>query len=280
MKNIAPIFLLLFLWGACSTPKDITYFQEGNEILEEQASQMKNYIDPVIKEGDVLTIVVSSIDPTAVATFNLPLVSFVREDGSTNVRSSTTGVRDLGSSQAMQTYTVSVNGNINFPVLGLVQIAGLRKQEAIAMLQDKIKNYVKEPIVNINIINYKVTVLGEVNKPGSYTINTDRVSILDALGYAGDMTIYGDRKDVKIIRDINGVKQVFVFDLTRSDFLIDPNFYMQQNDILYVEPNDKRKKTAQYSQTEQFSLSVVTAIASITSVIASVVISIISITNK
>lgn len=179
----------------------------------------------------------------------------------------------------MQTYTVNVSGYINFPILGNIKISGMRKQDAIQLLQEKLKAYVKDPIVNLNIINYKITVLGEVRIPGSYTIGTDRVSILDALGYAGDMTIYGDRTNVKVIRDLNGKKQIFVFDLTRSDFLVDPNFYLQQNDVLYIEPNNKRKKGSQYSETEQFKLSVVTATASIISVVASVIVSIVSISK-
>ncbi|WP_087880545.1 polysaccharide biosynthesis/export family protein [Parabacteroides sp. Marseille-P3160] len=273
--------ILAYSLIACSTPKDIAYFQGGNDLREEQITQMKNYIDPMIKEGDVLTIAVSSTDPLAVAPFNLPLVSFVKEGiviGSSGSATGT-GTKDIGASQAMQTYTVNVSGYINFPILGNIKISGMRKQDAIQLLQEKLKAYVKDPIVNLNIINYKITVLGEVRIPGSYTIGTDRVSILDALGYAGDMTIYGDRTNVKVIRDLNGKKQIFVFDLTRSDFLVDPNFYLQQNDVLYIEPNNKRKKGSQYSETEQFKLSVVTATASIISVVASVIVSIVSISK-
>lgn len=282
VMKLVSVVLFAFLMGACSVPKDIAYFQEGNDITEEQIAQMKNYIDPLIKVGDVLTIAVSSTDPLAVAPFNLPLVSFVKEGtviGNT-IGASSSGSKDIAASQAMQTYTVNANGYINFPVLGEIKISEMRKQDVINLLQDRIRDFVKDPIVNLNIINYKVTVLGEVNKPGSYTIGTDRISLLDALGYAGDMTIYGDRKDVKVIRDINGKKQIFVYDITRSDFLVDPNFYLQQNDVVYVEPNSKRKKNSRYSQSEQFTLSVVTAVASVCSVLASVVVSIVSITNK
>lgn len=269
--------LFIILMGACSVPKNITYFQEGNDITAEQIAQMKNYIDPMIKVGDVLTIAVSSTDPLAVAPFNLPLVSFVKEGGvvsNSTTGNASAGSKDIGASQAMQTYTVNASGYINFPVLGELKIADMKKQDAIQMIENKIHKYVKDPIVNLNIINYKVTVLGEVSRPGSYSIGTDRVSILDALGYAGDMTIFGDRKNVKVIRDINGVKQIIEYDLTGSDFLVDQNFYLQQNDVVYVEPNDKRKKNSRYSQTEQFTLSVVTAVVSVCSTLTSIILAI------
>lgn len=262
------IFFVLFL-AACSVPKDITYFQTGTEITAEQIENMKNYIDPIIKEGDILAITVSAIDPTAVAPFNLPLVSFVRD----GVVANSTGTKDVTASQAMQTYTVDATGIINFPVIGKVRIAGMKKGQVISMLEEKISAYVQNPIVNINISNYKVTVLGEVTRPGSYPVTSDRVSLLDALGYAGDMTIYGERSNVKVIRDTRGVKEVITFDLTKGDLLSDPNFYLQQNDVVYVEPNMKRKKNSRYSQREQFTLSVITAIASISSIILSAVIS-------
>lgn len=268
-KFLLVSFLAILLTGACSTPKNITYFETGNDLSLEQMDMMKNYIDPTLKEGDVLAIAISAIDPAAVAPFNLPLVSFVQN----GVVANATGTKDVTASQAMQTYTINAQGEINFPVIGRLKIAGMKKGEAIALLEEKISSYVDDPIVNMNISNYKVTVLGEVNRPGSFPVTSDRVSLLDALGYAGDMTIYGNRKNVKIIRDTRGIKDVIVFDLTNSDLLANPNFYLQQNDVVYVEPNSKRKKNSQYSQTEQFGLSVVTATASICSIILSAVIS-------
>lgn len=271
-----------FILTSCAIPKDITYFQKGNDVTAEQVARMKNYIDPQIKVGDVLTIVVAAENPDAVAPFNLPLVSFMRESGVSSTSSSqqaTAGSKELGSSQAMQTYTVDAEGYINFPVIGEFKIAGLKKREAIKALEEKISASVEKPIVNINIINFKITVLGEVNRPGSFTISTDRVSVLDALGYAGDLTIYGCRTNVKLVRDINGVKDIHIFDLTKSDFLVDPYFYLQQNDVVYVEPNDKRKKNSEYSQTDQFRLSVVTAIATVCSVLTSFVVTIVSLSK-
>lgn len=272
--NLLSIIFFTALFAACTAvPKDIAYFQTVNDLTKEELAMMKNYADPTIKEGDVLTIAVSATDPLAASSFNLPLVSFVK-DGTTQI--TTSGTRDIAASQAMQTYTVNVNGEINFPVLGKVKIAGMRKQDVVLLLEKEISKYIKKPIVNLNISNYKVTVLGEVNRPGNYPITTDRVSILDALGYAGDMTIYGNRKEVKVIRDANGIKEIIFYDLTGSDFFTDENFYLQQNDVVYVKPNDRRMKNSRYSQTDQYNLSLVSTMVSTLSVITSVIVSLIA----
>ena len=262
----------LILFNSCGAPKDIAYFQNEGQLTPEAMEKMKNYLDPTIKEGDELTIVVASNDPNSVTPFNLPLVSFVRSTAASSSSNASTQATNVAATQSMQTYLVDVAGEINFPVIGHIKIAGLKKREATQFLENKISSYVKDPIVNINIINYKITILGEVNRPGSYTITTDRVSLLDALGYAGDLTIYGNRTNIKMIRDVNGTKQIHLFDISKSDFLADPSFYLQQNDVIYVEPNPRRKKVSQYSQTDQFRLQIVTAAATVCSVITSLVV--------
>lgn len=268
--------ICILLLNACSTPKNISYFQDANDLTKEQLAQMQQDYVPKIMNGDVLTITVSSIDPVAVAPFNLPIVSFPkREEGNT-----IPGGQNVGSSQIMQTYTVDSEGCINYPVIGKIKVAGLTKQEVITLLEKKISTYVKDPIVNVQIINFKVTVLGEVLKPGTYNVNTERVTILDALGLASDLTIYGDRKNVMVVRDNNGKMEIAHFDLTKSDMFTSPYFYLQQNDIVYVDPNSKRKQAAKYSQSEQFNLSVITAVISSLSVIASVITTFIAIKNR
>lgn len=272
--KFAPLALFLYLFCACSVPKNITYFQDSNNPDRKSAMLEGNQYVPRICSGDLLTITVSAIDPSAVAPFNLPAVTFAKQ-----TEQMFNGTKEIGASQAMQSYTVDSNGFINFPVLGKIQLSGKTKQEAVTLLENKISEQVNDPIVNIQIINFKVTVLGEVTKPGSYPVNSDRVTVLDALGLASDMTIHGDRTNVKIIRDNAGKQEVVVFDLTKSDFFTSPYYYLQQNDIVYVEPNDKQKKQSRYSQTDQVDLSVITAITSSISVIASVIVSIIAI-NK
>jgi polysaccharide export outer membrane protein len=272
--KFVPLALFLYLLCACSAPKGITYFQDLDDPNKKPAALKYNQYVPKICTGDLLTITVSALDPAAVAPFNLPVVTFAKQ-----TEQMFNGTKEIGSSQAMQTYTVDSDGSINFPVIGKVQLAEKTKREAVDLLQNKISELVKEPIVNIQIINYKVTVIGEVLKPGSYPVNSDRVTVLDAIGMANDLTIYGNRENVKVIRDNNGKQDVVTFDLTKSDFFSSPYFYLQQNDIVYVEPNDKRKKQSRYSQTDQVDLSVITAITSSISVIASVIVSIIAV-NK
>lgn len=265
--KIALIFYLFCLLTACSVPKDITYFQNVKDYNNKQSAQANNYI-PKICSGDLLTITVSSVDPTAVTPFNLPAVSYAKQ-----TEQEFNGTKEISASQAMQTYTVDSEGNINFPVLGKINIGNMTKQDATKLLEDKISSFVTNPIVNIQIINFKVTVLGEVTQPGTFSVNSDRISILDALGLANDLTIYGNRKNVVLIRDLQGKKEMIHFDLTKTDLFASPYFYLQQNDVLYVEANNARKKNAKYSQSEQFNVTLISAIISTISVISGIVIS-------
>ena len=137
------------------------------------------------------------------------------------------------------------------------------------MMTKRISAYVKSPIVTIQIRNFKVSVLGEVNKPGTVNVPNERLSVLDALGMAGDLTIYGNRTNVLLIRDNNGLKEYHRFDLTSAEMLTSPYYYLQQNDVLYVEPNNARKGNAKYSQNGQFNVSLASTIISALSILAS-----------
>ena len=137
------------------------------------------------------------------------------------------------------------------------------------MLTEKISAYVKSPIVTIQIKNFKVSVLGEVNRPGTVNVPNERLSVLDALGMAGDLTIYGNRTNVLLIRDNNGRKEYHRFDLTSAEMLTSPYYYLQQNDVLYIEPNKARKGNARYSQSGQFNVSLASTIISALSILAS-----------
>ena len=262
--KFVPLALFLYLLCACSAPKGITYFQDANTPVRDSALLNGVKYLPRICAGDLLTITVSAIDPSAVAPFNLPAVSYAKQ-----TQPEFNGTQDVSASQAMQSYTVDSEGFINFPVLGKIQLGGMTKQDATDQLEKKISSFVSDPIVNIQIVNFKVTVLGEVTKPGSYPVNSDRVSLLDALGLANDLTIYGNRKNVLLVRDSDGKKEMIRFDLTKSDMFDSPYFYLQQNDVLYVEPNKARKGNAKYSQNQQFNISLASTIISAISVLAS-----------
>ncbi len=267
--KFVPLALFLYLLCACSAPKGITYFQDANTPVRDSALLNGVKYLPRICAGDLLTITVSAIDPSAVAPFNLPAVSYAKQ-----TQPEFNGTQDVSASQAMQSYTVDSEGFINFPVLGKIQLGGMTKQDATDQLEKKISSFVSDPIVNIQIVNFKVTVLGEVTKPGSYPVNSDRVSLLDALGLANDLTIYGNRKNVLLVRDSDGKKEMIRFDLTKSDMFDSPYFYLQQNDVVYVEANNARKKNANYSQAEQFNVTIASAIISSISVISGVIIAV------
>lgn len=261
LKVTLTLFGVVFL-GSCKSTKDVSYFQNLSEkaIVRAQNDTILNY-EPRIMPDDMLGITVVGIDPNSVAPFNLPAMSFL-----------TPGEQQLTFTQSLQSYLVSPDGYINFPVLGKLKVGGLTKQECITYLEKLISNYVKDPLVNIQLLNFKISILGEVNKPGTFSVLNDRTSILDALGLAGDLTIYGERGNVLLIRDHNGKKELHRYDLTRSDLFTSPYYYLQQNDVIYVEPNRPKQKNARYSQQDAFNVSLFSAIVSTMSVIASLII--------
>jgi polysaccharide export outer membrane protein len=146
--------------------------------------------------------------------------------------------------QAMQLYLVDAAGMIDFPVLGKLKISGLTRSEVTKMFQDKIGVFIKNPIINFRITNFKVSVQGEVNSPGSYTLNSERVTLIEALTMARDLTIYGRRNNILVIREVDGVKTYNRVDITKSDFINSPFYYLAQNDVIYVEPNKNRINAA------------------------------------
>ncbi len=246
---------------SCKTSNQITYFQDINQNISGILTEQKINYEARICPDDQLSIFVSSIDPNSVAVFNLPLTSYLNP-GETNVSATPT----------MQTYLVNTDGYIDFPVLGKIKVAGQTRSELAESLKKKISVYAKSPLVTIKIQNFKVSILGEVNAPGTKVITNERISVLDAIGMAGDLTIYGERTNVLIIRDNNGKKTYHRLDLTSSEALSSPYYYLQQNDILYIEPNKARKSNSKYSQSAQFNISVASTIVSAISVLASLTI--------
>lgn len=266
--------LFIVFFCACSAPRNIAYLADSKSLSEELLTEKQNY-ELRFKCGDKLVITVSGLDPLSVAPFNVPatLVSDILQTQTNSV----VDRKSIASTQSYLPYTVDSEGYINFPVLGKIEVKSKTTQELTTYLEERISKSVDNPIVNIKIDNFKVTVVGEVLRPGSFTVYSDRISLFDALGLAGDMTIYGDRNNVALVRDKNGEKELVRLDLTKTNILESPYFYLQQNDVVYVEPNDKKKKSARYSQAEQYNLSLVSTFASTISVIMSVVMSIIAI---
>ena len=260
-KSIVIFFILLVT--ACSVPKDVTYFQGVDNLTTEQLEQMSQTYSTKICPDDLLTITVTGWDPTVLTPFNPPVYSFVAE-----------GEDKIQKSDQLQTYLVYKDGTINFPILGKVQAAGFSKQELAENLRVAIDKYVKDVNVNVQIVNFKVTLMGEVTRPGTVAIKNDRVSILDVLGLVGDLTINANRKNVLVIRDKDGKKEFGRIDMTDPAIFTSPYFYLRQNDVVYVEPNKAKKKNARYSQAQQYSITVFSSILSAISVITTVILAI------
>jgi len=221
--------------GACRTPRDVTYFSdlEGNTRSELTAAR-----DITVRPDDRLSIVVTSKDPKLAALFNLPVIAQrVGQPGvTTNFNRSTNEVAS---------YVVDAYGNIQFPVLGTIHIAGMRRDQVAAYIQKELigRDLVKDPVVVVDFLNNGVSVLGEVNKPGRVTFDRDRFTLLDAIAGAGDLTIQGKRTDVLVLRQEDGQQAAYRVDLTDGDAVAkSPVYYLQQDDVVYVSPNDVRKR--------------------------------------
>lgn len=219
-------FLILLSISACSK-RNLVYFSDMPQSAE-QSSPIKNYIAPKIQPDDVLSIAVSSLNAESNVLFN-------------NILLPATGSTNVIADKINEGYLVDKNGFINFPVIGKIALAGLTKEEATEKMTDLIKTQVKNPIVNLRFLNFKVTVIGEVKNPATFNIPTEKINVLEALGLAGDMTTYGRRETVLIIREKNGVRTTSRLNLNNKEILNSPYYYLQQNDIVYVEPANKVK---------------------------------------
>lgn len=253
-KGILTIACTLFL-VSCGSKKDLVYFQD-EPLSSQTENELDNNFELVYKQNDILTIDVSAQLAESVAAFNLPAVAY---NTSGNAENQTTVLR--------QTYLIDNQGNIEFPVLGTLKIGGLTRPEATKMLKEKIGEYVKEFIVNIRLVNFTITVLGEVTKPGSFTVQSERISLTQALGLAGDLTIYGKRNNIFLIRDINGDKKYATFDLTSINVVNSPVYYLSQNDVIYVEPNTSKLKASTYNPNTGLLIAAISALAGITTAI-------------
>lgn len=263
VKLLSVVVLFALLLGSCSVPKDVVYFQGVDKLTPEQLEQMNQNYSSKIYPDDLLTITVTGWDPSVLTPFNPPVYAFAAQ-----------GEEKVQSSQQLQTYLVAKDGTISFPVVGKVQAAGLSKQELAENLRQQIDKYAKDVNVNVQIVNFKVTVMGEVARPGAVSIKNDRVSILDILGSVGDVTINANRKNILVVRDTNGVKEFGRLDMTDPAIFASPYFYLRQNDVVYVEPNDAKKRNARYSQAQQYSITVFSSILSAVSVITTVILAI------
>lgn len=220
LKTFSLLSIFLILSSSCGSRKEIVLFQNS-----ENAKEMKSSFESRFKCDDLLRIFVNTKDAEASISLNLPALSSVSSRGGN-------GILDY------QNYIVDNLGFIEYPILGKIKVAGLTRSELINYLKQQFKPYLKsDPIITINIMNFKIAVTGEVAKPGSFVISSERISLPDALALAGDLTIFGKRTNVIILRDSNGIKTINRIDITKTDFINSEFYYLTQNDVVYVEPN-------------------------------------------
>lgn len=254
MKKYLLIFLILVITiSSCVSKKDIIYFQ--NDEIDQ--SKVSNSYKTIIKPDDVLQITITALDVEAVRPFNLAAVTY-----------STSSNSAIGVAQ-QQTYLVDTNGEIDFPVLGKLKIGGMTRDQFIAFLKDKLEpDYILDPNINIRIANYKVTVLGDVQRPGSYPIPNERITILEAIGLAGDLNISGQRQNVIVHREEEGKKVQYQVDLLSKKIFTSPVYYLQQNDVVYVEPNYARIQSASANSNTSLIISISGVIISLLTAIS------------
>ncbi len=229
MKKISIIILAAILITSCATKEEVVYF---NGIDSKDNIVGIDSYSPTYHIDDELVIVVNALDPEAARPFNKITVS-VSQD-----------MVDARGRERLLTYRIDSDGNINFPVLGKIKLAGLNREQATKAMQEKLTDYIKDPIVDIETVNYKITVLGEVNRPGSYTTSNERITLLEALAMAGDLTIYGERENVLVIQDYDGKKTYTRVNLKSQELFESPVYYLSQNDVVYVEPNKTQAKAS------------------------------------
>ncbi len=246
---------MVVLLAACSAPKEVLYLQDISLIKEEAID--KSY-EVIIHKDDLLAIIVNSKDPELALPFNMPLVSY--QIGGQNV-----------SQQRLVGYLVNQDGNIDFPILGEIHVEGLTRMQATELIKKRLieEELIKDPIVTVQFLNFKVSVIGEVGRPGTFDISGDRITLLEALSMAGDLTIYGRRDRVAVIREKDGKRSILYHDLRSSDIFQSPCYYLQQNDIVYVEPNNAKTGQSRINSNNSVGvwLSGVSVLASITSLL-------------
>ncbi len=258
--TMALIFAMLLL-SACGSSEKVAYLHNSNQIKIEKNQAL---FDARIMPKDVLTVTVTTIDPDAAIPFNLSVPTTVSKSGGNS----------LTTQPALQDYLVANDGSIDFPIIGKITVSGLTKTECEAMILEKIRPYMadtEKPIVTVRMSSYSISVLGEVKNPGSFPVSREKINIFEALAMAGDMTIYGVRDRVRLIReDATGKKEIHVLDLTDANVISSPYYYLQQNDIIYVEPSKVKKQDARVGSMTNLWFSATSILVSVASLLVNI----------
>lgn len=265
-KNFLFSFLLLLtvavLILSCASSKNVAYIQNSDSFNSDNSTFL---YDARIMPKDVLIITVNTVNPEASAPFNLIVAK--------TLNSSSDG-QTISSSRALQSYLVSNDGTIDFPVLGTLKVGGLTKTECEKLIYDRVLPYLnakENPVVTVNLTNYKISVIGEVAHPGMFIVSNEKINIFEALAKAGDLTIYGVRDRVKLIReDAKGKKEIYTLNLNDANIINSPCYYLQQNDIVYVEPNKVKSRNSSVGQTTSLWLTSTSILISLASLMYSI----------
>lgn len=260
MKKYVILLAVIFL-ASCQSYKKVPYLQDAEVI--NQAQQMETLYDAKIMPKDLLTIVVSCTNPELAVPFNLVAAT----PASVSAGNSQTTVQPV-----LQQYLVDNEGRINFPVLGTLKVGGLTKSQAEQLIVQNLKPYIKEtPIVTVRMSNYKISVLGEVTRPGTFTITNEKVNLLEALAMAGDMTVYGVRDNVKLIRETaTGKQEIITLDLNKTETILSPYYWLQQNDVVYVTPNKAKARNSDIGNSTSLWFSATSILVSLASLLVTI----------
>ncbi len=251
---------------SCSVPKDVVYFQGIDTLTSDQLNKMSQSYSNEITYDDLLAISVTAWDPSAVTPFNPPTYAYSQQ-----------GEEPVAASPSLYTYLVDSEGDINFPVLGKIHVVGLTKQQLSEKMEQLISKYVENPLVKVQLLNFKVTLMGEFNRPGTYTIKNDRLTVLDAIGLAGDLPMSANRTNILVIRENDGKKEISRLNLTSPEIFDSPYFFLRQNDVVYVEPIKSKQKSRSTSSSR---ISLFSSIIGTLSIISGMVISVVSLSKK
>lgn len=261
------------LLTGCSAPKKVPYLVDAETIPRESLAAVSTVKDPIFVQGDLLNICIYASDPTAVAQFNKG--QYLTPEGAISKTSNNTNTAGTNTTSLTDYYLVDAEGNIDYPVIGRIHIAGKTKEQLAREIKDAIyPRYIKiEPTIDIRLMNFRVTILGQVKSPGVYQSDNERMNILEALAKAGDLDIRGDRENVLLYRtNANGTREVHRLNLHDKSLLLSPYFNLQQNDFIYITPNRSAAASAwQMHQGWTTAISVVSGLASIAALVIGII---------
>lgn len=261
------------LLTGCSAPKKVPYLVDAETIPRESLAAVSTVKDPIFVQGDLLNICIYASDPTAVAQFNKG--QYLTPEGAISKTSNNTNTAGTNTTSLTDYYLVDAEGNIDYPVIGRIHIAGKTKEQLAREIKDAIyPRYIKiEPTIDIRLMNFRVTILGQVKSPGVYQSDNERMNILEALAKAGDLDIRGDRENVLLYRtNADGTREVHRLNLHDKSLLLSPYFNLQQNDFIYITPNRSAAASAwQMHQGWTTAISVVSGLASIAALVIGII---------